>query len=64
MGYKHRRKPVIKTMEAATTELFWRSRVLAEIIEGLEMPPQVEEPLRRMLWALDDYEASKADIIP
>jgi len=64
MSRKSRRKPVIKTMAAATEELQWRAKVLAEIIEGLQMPPQVEEPLRRMLWALDDYEASKAVPFP
>lgn len=56
---RRRRKPVAKPIAAATEAVIWRGRVLCEMLEAVTLPPQLEEPIRRMLDALDDYEASK-----
>jgi hypothetical protein len=54
-----KRKPVVKPMEAAIDSLFWRATVLTEMLDGLTLPPQLAEPIKRMQQALSDYEHSK-----
>jgi hypothetical protein len=60
----HKRKPVVKPLPTATTELYWRGKVACEILDGLELPIQAQEPVKRFLWAVADYEASMIDAIP
>lgn len=53
------RKPVAKPLSAATDCLFWRCTVLTEMLDAIELPPQMKEPIKRMKDALADFEASK-----
>ena len=54
-----RRKPVPTTIERATEELFWRARILCEIVDGFPKDARTAEPLRRLEYALEDFEASR-----
>jgi hypothetical protein len=56
-----KRKPVVRPIGLATDEVFWRAKVLCEFLETFakDLPGQVEESIRRLNWALDDYEISK-----
>lgn len=54
-----RRKPVPTTIERATDNLFWRAKMLAEIVAGFPDDARTAEPLRRLEYALEDFEASK-----
>lgn len=54
-----KRKPVLKPISAATDALMWRARIVCEMLDGLEMPAQLHEPIKRMKEALEDFEASK-----
>jgi hypothetical protein len=49
----------VKPLSSATDALFWRATILCEILDGLKNAPQVEEPLKRLQYALEDYEAAK-----
>lgn len=55
---RRRRKPVVKSIATATEAVVWRTRILCEMLEAITLPPQLEEPIRRTLDALDDYQAS------
>ena len=54
-----KRKPITKPLPEAAEALLWRARILTEILEGLELPVQTAEPIRRLKDAIGDYEASK-----
>lgn len=54
-----RRKPIPKPIATATDAIVWRSRIMLEMLEGITLPPQFKEPMKRMQDALDDYEASR-----
>lgn len=53
------RKPLAKSLATATDDLHWRSKILLEMCDGLELPIQLHEPIRRLRMALEDFEASK-----
>jgi hypothetical protein len=53
-----KRKPITKPLPEAAEALLWRARILTEILEGLELPVQTAEPIRRLKDAIDDYEFS------
>lgn len=59
-----KRKPVVKPMAVAVEELYWRGKIACEILDGLELPIQAQEPVRRFLLATGDYEASKLAVSP
>jgi hypothetical protein len=54
-----KRKPVAKPMLCAADAIYWRGTVLTEMLEGITLPPQLAEPIKRMRAALEDYDASK-----
>lgn len=54
-----RRKPVPTTIERATDELYWRAKILAEVVDGFPKDARTAEPLRRLEYALEDFDASR-----
>ena len=54
-----RRKPVPTTIERATDNLYWRAKMLMEIVAGFPDNDRTAEPLRRLEYALEDFEASR-----
>lgn len=54
-----KRRPVPTTIAAATDTLLWRARVLAEIVDGFPNDSRTAEPLKRLWYAIEDFEASR-----
>jgi hypothetical protein len=54
-----RRKPIVKPIAVAMDAVAWRLRIHIEMLEGITLPPQFKEPIKRMQDALEDYEASR-----
>ena len=55
-----KRKPQPTSIAAATEALKWRSTVLIEMLDGIDLPPQLKEPIKRVKDALADLDASSA----
>lgn len=58
-----KRKPVQMTIAQATEAILWRARILCEMLDALEQPVQMQEPIKRMKEALSDFEASKTPTV-
>lgn len=54
-----RRKPAVKSLDAATEAVVWRARMLCEILDGREGDNPMIAAIRNMEHALEDYEASR-----
>ena len=54
-----RRKPQLKPLASATESVIWRSRIMLEMLQPIDLPPQFRDPMKRWSEALEDYEASR-----
>lgn len=54
-----KRKPKVKSLEAATEAVVWRARILCEMLEGREADNPLMAAIVYVEHALEDYEFAK-----
>lgn len=59
-----KKKPVpIKPLPVAVDEMYWRSKIVSEFLEGYveQLSVHANQAVQRMVSAIADYERSKAE---